>query len=365
MTPMQKAIGLARHVLGSTSPNPAVGAVIIKDGLEIGCGSTLPPGQRHAEIGALEHAGAASRGATLYTSLEPCCNFGRTPPCTQAIIAAGIVRVCLAALDPNPRVSGRGCAELRSAGIEAVIGEESESAQEIYEAFTKHITTGIPFVSAKFAMSLDGKIATRTGDSRWVTGPESRGLVQQMRREIDGILVGVNTVLADDPQLTARDPEGNPLPRQPLRVVVDSRCRTPGESGLFGQPGHTLIACTEKASSEDVARLERAGAEVLQLPAGEDGRVDLGELLAELGRRDVVSLMVEGGGMVLGSLFDARLVDKVYAFIAPLIIGGSQASSPVEGRGVEQLAGAWRMEGASVRTVGPDWLVVGYPEKKS
>jgi diaminohydroxyphosphoribosylaminopyrimidine deaminase/5-amino-6-(5-phosphoribosylamino)uracil reductase len=364
MTHMQRAIGLARQVLGSTSPNPAVGAVIVRDGLEIGCGSTLPPGQRHAEIGALEQAGEASKGATLYTSLEPCCNFGRTPPCTQAIIAAGIARVHLAALDPNPRVLGQGCAELRSAGIEVVIGEESESAHEIYEAFAKHVTTGIPFVSAKFAMSLDGKIATRTGDSKWVTSPESRSMVQQMRRETDGILVGVNTVLADDPRLTARGPDGNPLPRQPLRVVVDSRCRTPGESGLFGQTGHTLIACTEKAPSENVARLERAGAEVLHLPSGEDGRVNLGELLAELGRRDVVSLMAEGGGTVLGSLFDAGLVDKVYAFIAPLIIGGSRASSPVEGRGAEHMAGAWRMEGASFQTVGPDWLVVGYPEKK-
>jgi diaminohydroxyphosphoribosylaminopyrimidine deaminase/5-amino-6-(5-phosphoribosylamino)uracil reductase len=363
MTHMQRAIGLARQVLGSTSPNPAVGAVIVRDGLEIGCGSTLPPGQRHAEIGALEQAGELSRGATLYTSLEPCCNYGRTPPCTQAIVAAGIARVHLAALDPNLRVSGQGCAELRSAGIEVVIGEEAGPARELYEAFAKHVTTGFPFVSAKFAMSLDGKIATRTGDSKWVTSPESRGLVQQMRMESDAILVGVNTVLADDPQLTARGPEGNPLPRQPLRVVVDSQCRTPSEAALFGQPRHTLIACTEKASTENVTQLERAGAEVLQTPAGEDSRVDLGELLAELGRRDVVSLMAEGGGMVLGSLFDAGLVDKVYAFIAPVIIGGSRASSPVEGRGAEHMAGALRMEGAGVRNVGPDWLVVGYPEK--
>jgi diaminohydroxyphosphoribosylaminopyrimidine deaminase/5-amino-6-(5-phosphoribosylamino)uracil reductase len=364
MTHMLRAIGLARQVLGATSPNPAVGAVIIKDGAEIGRGATLPPGQRHAEIGALQQAGEASRGATLYTSLEPCCTYGRTPPCTMAIIAAGVARVHLAALDPNPLVSGNGCAELRSAGIEVVIGEEADAATELYEAFAKHVTTGIPFVSAKFAMSLDGKIATRTGDSKWVTGPVSRGVVQQMRRESDGVLVGVNTVLADDPQLTARDSEGNPLPRQPLRVVVDSRCRTASDARLFGQPGHTLIASTEVAPPEDVARLERAGAEVLQLPAGEDGRVDMRGLLAELGRRGVVSVLVEGGGMVLGSLFDAGQVDKVYAFIAPVIIGGAPASSPVEGRGAEHMAGAWRMEGASIRTLGPDWLIVGYPERK-
>ena len=364
MTHMQRAISLARQVLGATSPNPAVGAVIVQNDVEIGCGSTLPPGQRHAEIGALQQAGEASRGATLYTSLEPCCNYGRTPPCTRAIIAAGIAKVHLAAVDPNPLVSGKGRAELRSAGIEVVTGEEAEAAQELYEAFTKHVTTGIPFVSAKFAMSLDGKIATRTGDSKWVTGPESRSVVQQMRRESDGVLVGVNTVLADDPQLTARDSEGNPLLRQPLRVVADSRCRTAGEARLFEEPGPILIAATGKARPENVVRLERAGAEVLQLSAGEDGRVDMRELLAKLGRRDVVSLLVEGGGMVLGSLFDARQIDKVYAFIAPVIIGGAPASSPVEGRGAEHMAGAWRMEGARIRTIGPDWLIVGYPEKK-
>ncbi len=361
---MQRAIGLARQVLGTTSPNPAVGAVIVKDGVEIGRGSTMPPGQRHAEAVALRQAGEASRGATLYTSLEPCCTYGRTPPCTQAIISAGVVRVHLAAVDPNPLVSGEGIADLQSAGIEVMIGEEAETARELYEAFAKHVTTGIPFVSAKFAMSLDGKIATRTGDSKWVTSPDSRSVVQQMRRESDGVLVGVNTVLADDPQLTARGPEDNPLLRQPLRVVVDSRCRTPGEAGLLGQPGHTIIACTEKAPQEDVTRLEKAGAEVLHLPAGEDGRVDMGDLLAELGRRGVVSLLVEGGGMVLGSLFDAGQVDKVYAFIAPVIIGGAPASSPVEGAGAEHMAGAWRVERAGIRAVGPDWLIVGYPEKK-
>tara|TARA_Y100000031_G_scaffold150047_1_gene188798 strand:- start:507 stop:1067 length:561 start_codon:yes stop_codon:yes gene_type:complete len=185
-----------------------------------------------------------------------------------------------------------------------------------------------------------------------------------MRRESDGVLVGVNTVLADDPQLTARDSEGNPLLRQPLRVVADSRCRTAGEARLFEEPGPILIAATGKARPENVVRLERAGAEVLQLSAGEDGRVDMRELLAKLGRRDVVSLLVEGGGMVLGSLFDARQIDKVYAFIAPVIIGGAPASSPVEGRGAEHMAGAWRMEGARIRTIGPDWLIVGYPEKK-
>ena len=365
MTPMQRAIDLARQALGTTSPNPAVGAVVTKDGETVGEGSTLPPGQRHAEIGALQQAGERSHGATLYTTLEPCCTFGRTPPCTQAIIAAGIRQVHLAAIDPNPRVSGSGRAELEAAGLEVAVGEESDAAQELYEAFAKHVTTGLPFVTAKFAMSLDGKIATHTGDSKWVTGIEARGVVQQMRREIDAVLVGVNTVLADDPQLTARDPEGNPLPRQPLRVVLDSHCRTPQEARLLREPGTTLIAASQDAPAILVARLEAAGAEVYLGPFDRDGRVDLPPLLANLGHRGVVSLLAEGGGVVLGSLFDAGLVDKVIAFIAPSIIGGGDAASPVAGGGASLMSETWRVKRTHLRQVGPDWLITGYPAARS
>ena len=358
---MKRAISLARGVLGTTSPNPAVGAVVVKNGVEIGFGATLPPGQSHAEIGALQDAGEESRGSTLYTTLEPCCTYGRTPPCTKSIINAGIRRVHVAVIDPNPRVCGKGCAELQSAGIEVVLGEESEDARELYEGFAKHVKTGFPFVSAKFAMSLDGKIATRTGHSKWVTGRESRQVVQQMRRESDAVLVGVNTVLADDPLLTARDGEGYPLPRQPLRVLVDSRCRTPASAQLLKQPGSTLIACVQAAPRRSVDALENAGAEVVSLPAGQDGRVSMVALLEELGRRGVVTLLVEGGGRVLGSLFDGGLVDKVYVFIAPVIIGGEAAASPVEGRGIDHMARAWKIDRPTMRAIGPDWLVVGYP----
>lgn len=361
MSHMKTALALARQVLGTTSPNPAVGAVVVKDGTEVGHGATQPPGQSHAEIGALRQAGEASPGAALYSTLEPCCTYGRTPPCTQAIIQAGVSQVHVAAIDPNPRVSGRGCAELRAAGIEVVVGEGAEHARELYEGFAKHITTGIPFVTAKFAMSLDGKIATRTGDSMWITGPESRGRVQQMRRESDAILVGVNTVTADDPQLTSRHQDGTPLPRQPLRVIVDSRCRTPAGARVLQQPGQTLVATCLDAPQESVTLLRMAGAEVLQLLPLASGEVDLEALLAELGRRGVVSLLVEGGGTVLGSLFDRRLVDKVYAFIAPVIIGGRQAASPVEGLGAALLAGAWKVDRPKMVPLGADWLVVGYP----
>lgn len=359
---MERALELARSGLGTTSPNPSVGAVVVKDGVEIGRGFTSLPGQNHAEINALQQAGGSALGSTLYTTLEPCSIFGRTPPCTKAIIDAGVAQVHVAAIDPNPIISGSGCAELRSAGIDVLVGEQSKAAQALYEAFAKHIKTGIPFVSVKFAMSLDGKIAAASGDSKWVTGVESRNLVQQMRRECDAVLVGVNTVLADDPQLTARDPDGSPLPRQPLRVVVDSRCRTPAGARLLQQPGGAVIATLLSSPDPRIDQLADAGAEVLTLPSGPDGRVDLETLLAELGRRGVVNLLVEGGGALLGSLFDHALVDKLFAFIAPVVIGGKSAVSPVEGRGAKSMAQAWEIQRAALTPVGRDWLIAGYPQ---
>ena len=361
---MERALELARSGLGTTSPNPSVGAVVVKDGVEIGWGNTSPPGQNHAEINALQQAGNSALGSTLYTTLEPCSIFGRTPPCTKAIIDAGVAQVHVAAIDPNPLISGSGCAELRSAGIEVLLGEQSEAAHVLYEAFAKHIKTGIPFVSVKFAMSLDGKIAAASGDSKWVTGVKSRNMVQQMRRQSDAVLVGINTVLADDPQLTARDVDGSPLSRQPLRVVADSHCRTPSDARLLRQPGSTVIATTLPSPDPRIARLTDAGAEVLTVPAGPDGKVGLEALLAELSRRGVVSLLVEGGGQLLGSLFDHALVDKVFAFIAPVVIGGKTAVSPVEGCGAKSMARAWNIQQAELTPFGLDWLITGYPQAK-
>lgn len=362
MTPMKRAISLARQALGSTSPNPAVGAVVVKDDVVLGTGHTQPVGSHHAEIEALRTAGESSRGATLYTTLEPCCHFGRTPPCTQAIIAAGVAEVQVAAIDPNPRVSGKGVTELQASGLRVALGEEAEAAGELYEAFAKHVNTGLPFVTAKFAMSLDGKIATQSGDSRWITGTESRDMVQRLRRESDAVMVGINTVLADDPQLTARDTQGEPLARQPLRVVLDSQCRTPPDARLLREPGRTLIVTAENSTGQRAGRLKEAGAEVLQLASTPDGRIDLNQVMAALGQRNVVSLLVEAGGTLQGSLFDAGLVDKVMAFIAPVIIGGIQAASPVEGKGAPRMAETWHLTRTSFQDVGPDWLVVGYPD---
>ena len=359
---MQRAVQLAQEVTGSTSPNPAVGAVLIKDGAVVGVGATQPPGQDHAEIVALKQAAENTSGATIYVTLEPCCTWGRTGPCTKAIIAAGITDVRFAVIDPNPDVSGNGVKELEAAGIKVTL-EEAEGAKELYEAFAKHISTGVPFVTVKYAMTLDGKIATHTGDSKWVTGPESRTFVQQMRRVCDAILVGVNTALTDDPYLTSRDDDGNPIERQPLRVVLDSVCHTPVGAVMLSQPGSTLIATTEAAPDFRVEALERAGAEVVVLPTGEDRRVDLQELLRHLGSRGVVNLMVEGGGSVHGAFFDAGLVDKVYAFIAPLIVGGETSLSPVEGSGVSVMANAWHLTNTHTEQIGPDWLIIGYPRK--
>ena len=359
---MKRALELARAAVGRNSPNPSVGAVVVNDGRIVGEGATLPPGEGHAEVVALREAGESSRGADLYTTLEPCCIQGRTPPCTDDILASGVKRVYASILDPNPKINGRGASQLREAGVEVHVGQGAEEAEEMYEGFAKFITTGLPFVTAKYAMSLDGKIATFEGDSQWITGPASRRLVHQRRRASDAIMVGINTALRDNPRLTARDDEDGNVGRQPLRVVVDGEGRTPTDAAMLRQPGSTLIA-TCRASEESTVRLVEAGAEVVSFPAI-DGYVDLEALLAELGRREVVNLLVEGGGTLMGSLFDQGLVDKTWAFIAPKIVGGRDALSPVEGQGVGLISTAMNLRCPKVERVGDDVLVTGYPEAR-
>jgi diaminohydroxyphosphoribosylaminopyrimidine deaminase/5-amino-6-(5-phosphoribosylamino)uracil reductase len=331
-----------------------VGAVVVRDGEIVGEGYTQPPGQAHAEVVALQAASDQARGATLYVTLEPHSFHGRTPPCTDRIIAAGIIQVYVATLDPNPQVAGRGVTILRDAGITVHVGENEAEAKELIEPHAKYITTGLPFVTVKYAASLDGKIATRTGDSKWITGPESRAYVHQLRAASDAIMAGINTVLADDPQLTARKSDGSTLPRQPLRVIVDSRGRTPPTARLLSEPGHTLIAVAEQ-------NLNISGDDVVSMP-NMDGKVDLAELMQELGRREITSVFVEGGGTLIGSLFDLRLVDKVIAFIAPVIIGGQSALSPVGGLGAENMSDALRLSRVKLQRFGDDVAVTGYCE---
>ncbi len=357
---MQRALELAREALGTTSPNPTVGAVIVRDGETVGEGFTQPPPGDHAEIVALKQADKSARGATLYVTLEPCPHFGRTPPCADAIIEAGIAEVHYAMADPDPLVNGRGHRKLEDAGIAVHVGEGEAEARRINEAFIKHRTKGIPFVIAKFAASLDGRIAAASGDSRWVSGPQTREWAHQLRAKVDAILVGSSTVVIDDPLLTAR-PGDRVAERQPLRVVVDSRGRTPPMARVLTSSARTLVATVEGAPGAWRDSLRATGAEVVAFAAA-DGRVDLLALLRELAGRGVLSLLVEGGGVILGSFFDRELIDKVQAVIAPIIIGAEDAPAAVAGRGAYRMADALHLRDITIEPLGDDILVTGYPD---
>ncbi len=355
---MERALELARGALRAAAPHAGVGCVIVKDGVVVGEGATLPNRSSHAETVALTQAGEAARGASMYVSLEPCSHYGRTPPCSTAIIDAGIAEVHIATLDPNPLVSGRGKAEMEQAGIRIAIGEMEREARRVHEAFFKWITTGLPFVYAKFASTLDGKIATSTGESKWITGEEARSRVHRLRAAADAVMVGYNTAHRDDPRLTARNGDA-PLPHQPLRVVVDSKGRMSPEARMLAEPGDTLVAVTKSAPKTARRALESAGAKVVVLPTA-DGKVDLRALLKDLGDREIGSVLVEGGGELLGSFFTQGLVDKLFAFLALVIIGGRHAPTSVAGTGFAELSKALRLRDVEVERVGDDLLVSGY-----
>ena len=362
MQHMQRAIELARNTLGTASPNPSVGAVIVNDGTVVGEGWTQPVGGPHAEIVALERAGDAARGATIYTTLEPCCHFGRTPPCTTALLNAGIAEVRTAVLDPDPRVNGEGIAAMERAGIKVSLGLCAEDATQVLESYVHRTTTGLPFVIAKFAMSLDGKIATSSGESQWISGETARRHAHALRKSADAVMVGIGTALADDPQLTARDESNAPLERQPLRVVVDSTGRVSPASKLFSTPGSVLVATSVMDDSTEQA-LQSIGAEVVRLP-GNNGRVDVGALMAILVERGVNSVLLEGGGTLIASLVEQGLVSKVEAIVAPMLIGGRDALSPVEGDGFGRLQDALRLENITVGRLGDDIHIIGYTKHK-
>ncbi len=364
---MRRAFSLARRAEGRTSPNPMVGAVIVKDGRVVGEGYHRRAGERHAEAEALSAAGEAARGATMYVTLEPCAHYGRTPPCVDAIIAAGIAEVYYAVSDPNPRVNGKAHARLEAAGVITRRGPCEEEARELNRPFFKHVMTGRPFVTAKFAMSLDGKIATRSGDSRWISNEAARRRAHELRNVTDAILIGAGTVISDDPRLTTRLSApaarsargGSDAPadiRHPLRIVADSRGRAPLQSRVFDPalPGKTALATTSAAPSAHRAALTARGVEVWELPAAEDGRVSLTALLDEIGRRGMLTLLVEGGSELLGAFFAEKLVDRVWAFVAPIIIGGRNAPGPVGGSGIETLSRAVRLCRLQVEMIGHD-----------
>ncbi len=353
---MHRALALAERGRGLTSPNPMVGAVVVApDGEIVGEGAHLRAGAPHAEIEALAAAGPGARGATLYLTLEPCAHAGRTPPCAPAVVAAGIARVVAALGDPNPLVAGRGFARLRAAGVEVVEGVLAGEAAQQNRAFLVAMTEQRPHVTLKVAMTLDGKIADAQGGSRWITGESARSHAHRLRSESDAIVVGVATVLRDDPALTVR--LGRPWPREPYRVVLDTAARTPPDARMIGAatPARALVAVGEAAPAARTGALEAAGATVVRCPTRDD-RVDPGALLAWLHAREVRSVLVEGGGEVHAAFLDAALVDRVAMFVAPLLVGGRTAPPAVGGRG-RALKDAVRLGPLAVIALGDDLLI--------
>mgnify|MGYP000855005881 FL=1 len=354
---MREALRIAEYARGRTSPNPLVGAVIVRDGAIVASGWHRAAGEPHAEIHALRMAGELARGATLYVTLEPCAHHGRTGPCAEAVIAAGLARVVVALSDPNPLVAGRGIHLLTAAGIEVTTGICEDEARRQNEIFLKWVTTKRPFVTLKTAMTLDGKIASHTGASRWITGAAARARVHAYRNEYDAILVGIGTVLADDPSLTTRLEHGTG--KNPLRIVLDSEARTPLDAKLVADgAAPTIIVVSERADHRRVNLLRACGAEVVTLGTQ---RVDIAALLDYLGAREITSLFVEGGAAVNWSLLAGGSVDKVHAFIAPMLMGGETAKTPIGGTGFDSPQTALRLHDMTVEQVGTDILVTGYP----
>lgn len=359
---MRVAIDLARSAEYRTSPNPMVGAVLVRDGEAVGQGFHRRAGEPHAEVEALRAAGDRAHGATLYVTLEPCTHEGRTPPCAPAVIGAGIARAVIGAVDPNPKVSGSGIVALGDAGIDVTVGVLEARAQRLIEFYARWVVSGRPFVTSKFAMSLDGRIATHDGESKWITSEESLALVHRMRHAHDAILVGANTVIRDDPNLTTRLPEGGG--RQPLRIVLDSRLRAPSSARIFSQVGPAaeagvVVATSDRARADRLREMESAGITVQVFPSV-GGKVSLAHLLDYLGQRERISLLIEGGASVHGSAFDDRLVDRVVAFIAPRVIGGVESPGAVGGHGVDRLADALALADVELQRVGGDFVVSGY-----
>jgi diaminohydroxyphosphoribosylaminopyrimidine deaminase/5-amino-6-(5-phosphoribosylamino)uracil reductase len=348
---MQRALELALRGKGRTSPNPMVGCVVVRDGRVIGEGYHEKAGEPHAEVNAIRSAGDISV-ATLYVSLEPCTNHGRTPPCTDFIIEHKPARVVVALHDPNPRICGEGIFKLREAGIDVEVGLLEDEARQLNEIFIKYITTGTPFVTAKVGMSLDGKIATRTGDSRWVTGEDSRRMVHKLRNEVDAILVGSRTVMLDDPSLTTRLEDGKI--KDPIRVILDADDYLDAGRRVFHleSDAPTWVAVPE-------GRDFQGADDVIHVPLGDEG-VDLRALMRELASREVTSVLIEGGGTTHGAAFESGIVDKVLFFVAPKIVGGHDAITAVDGIGVPRMADACLLENMTARTVGEDLLIEAY-----
>ena len=353
---MKRALELAEKGRGCTSPNPMVGAVILRDGLIVGEGYHARAGLPHAEVNAITQAGDQAQGATMYVSLEPCSHTGRTPPCTMAIIEAGIRRVVCAVMDPNPKVSGGGSHALRQAGIEVDVGLMAEEAKRLNEVYFQYVTTGLPFVTVKIAQTIDGKIAAPDGNSRWISGEASRRFVHRLRSHNDAVLVGVNTVIADNPELTVRAVEG----RNPNRIVLDPSLRIPFQSNLVKghAEGRTIVAASERINGSKVAQLQAKGVETWEIPVNNDHRMDLGALLKKIGEEGMTSLLVEGGATVFTTFLQSHAVHKLHVFIAPMALGSGRSS--IGDLGIQSLQQALRLQEVEMRQMNGDVLITGY-----
>jgi diaminohydroxyphosphoribosylaminopyrimidine deaminase/5-amino-6-(5-phosphoribosylamino)uracil reductase len=361
---MQMALDLAAQGQGFTSPNPMVGAVVVKNGVVIGQGYHHAAGGAHAEVHAIGAAGDAARGATLYVNLEPCNHTGRTPPCTHQIAAAGLRRVVVGMRDPNPKVTGGGVEFLQANGIEVACGVCEEKARELNEVFVKYIRTGRPFVTAKCAATLDGRIATRSGDSKWITGEEARAFVHEMRHAADAIMVGAGTIAADDPLLTARL-KGRPS-KDPIRIILDPRLRTAPAAKVLNpcSEAETILVAGQEAPAHARARMLTKGVRVIAAETRE-GRIDLDRLMNQLGQMEVTSILIEGGSRTLGSAFREGIVDKACFFYAPLLSGGDDGLPICSGTGAENIKDCIRLERIRSRRFGDDVMIEGYVKRKS
>jgi len=356
---MRRAVQLARRGEGLVEPNPCVGAVIVDDQLRlISEGYHERFGGPHAEVQAIRAAGEQARNAWIFVTLEPCNHHGKTPPCTQAVLDAGIRRVFIGSLDPAPHEQRQGAETLRAAGLQVETGLCEAETDRLIRPFTRLMTAKRPYIHAKWAMTLDGKIATRTGSSQWISGPESRAVVHQLRGRCDGIITGRGTVLADDPLLTARPPG----PRNPLRIVVDSQAQLPLNSQLVqtcSAKNPVLLVCTDQADGAKLQTLQEAGVEVLQLQADATGRPELPILLKELGQRKLTNVLLEAGGELLGSFVDQRLIDEVHVFLGPKLVGGRNAPSAVLGLGISEMADALELSHIEAETLANDVYIRG------
>ncbi len=352
-TYMKLALKCAEKGCGWVNPNPMVGAVIVKDGHVVGTGYHQRYGGLHAERNALASCTEPPQGATLYVTLEPCCHYGKTPPCTEAILESGIRRVVIGSADPNPMVAGKGIQILRQHGIEVMVGVLREACTVLNEAFFHFIQTRTPYVVMKYAMTMDGKIATRSGRSKWITGEAARRRVQEDRHRYSGIMVGVGTILTDDPLLTCRLPDS----KSPIRIVCDSRLRTPLEAQIVQTAGQVPTILATCSPDEALARpYLKAGCEVLMLPLRDD-HVDLRELVAALGKKEIDSILLEGGGTLNWSALQSGVVNKVQAYVAPKLFGGTGMKTPVEGIGMESPEQAFRLAPPKVTRLGEDILL--------